>query len=103
LHILVARNQLVREGQAGHQAALFKPKNRAERTREEDAFHGRESDEALSKVLRINPRQSPLAFAMHGGPGFERVEEVALLLGLYWMVLSRLLSACEGTFLGLSR
>nr|GFD42242.1 hypothetical protein [Tanacetum cinerariifolium] len=79
----VARNQLVREGQAGHQAALLEPENRAERAREKDAFHGRKGDEALGEVFRVNPRQSPLAFALHGGHGFEGVEEVVLFLGVF--------------------
>jgi hypothetical protein len=47
---LVAADELVAEGEAGHQAALLEPEDGAEAAAEEDALDGGVRDEALGKV-----------------------------------------------------
>ncbi len=46
---LVAADELVGEGEAGHEAALLEPEDGAEGAAEEDALHGGEGDEALGE------------------------------------------------------
>ena len=47
---LVAGDELVGEGQPGHQATLLQPENSAETSREEDALNARESHQTLSEA-----------------------------------------------------
>jgi hypothetical protein len=49
VHALVARDELVREGQAAHEAALLEPEDGREGPREEDALHTRKRDEARAE------------------------------------------------------
>ncbi|KAJ8607525.1 hypothetical protein MRB53_040235 [Persea americana] len=69
VHALVARDELVGEGQARHQAALLQPEDGRERAREEDALHGREGHEAVRKGRRLvrDPAESPVGFAPDAG------------------------------------
>ena len=78
---LVARNELVREGEAVHEPALLQPKNGAEGARKENALHGRERDEALRKrgVGLVGPPQRPVRLLHHGGDRVYRVEQLLLL------------------------
>ena len=46
---LVAGDELVGEGQPGHQATLLQPENSAETSREEDALNARERHQTLGK------------------------------------------------------
>ena len=78
---LVARDELVAEGQAGHHAALLEPEDRAEAAAEEDALDRGEADEALGEGLRrVDPLDRPLRLPLHAGDGLHRVEEVVLVL-----------------------
>lgn len=47
VHAFVAGDELVGEGEAGHEAALLEPEDGGEGAAEEDAFDGGEGDEAL--------------------------------------------------------
>ena len=49
VHAFVAGDELVGEGEAGHEAAFLEPEDGGEGTAEENAFHGGEGDEALGK------------------------------------------------------
>lgn len=55
---LVSADELVGEGQAGHQASLLQPEDRSERAREEDSLHGREGHHTLSWRINTTRRQS---------------------------------------------
>ena len=46
---LVAADELVGEGETGHEAALLHPEDGGERPGEEDALHARVGDHALSE------------------------------------------------------
>ena len=46
---LVAADELVGEGEAGHEAALLQPEDGGERPGEEDALHAGVGDHALSE------------------------------------------------------
>ena len=60
---LVPGDELVAEGEAGHQAALLQPEDGGEGAGEEDSFDGGESDDALGVrgVVSVDPRQSPVS------------------------------------------
>jgi len=64
----VSRNQLVAEGQAGHQAALLEPEDGRKASGEEDPFDGGVGDDPLGigNVLGRDPVQRPLRFLLHG-------------------------------------
>ena len=49
VHAFVAGDELVGEGEAGHEPALLEPEDGGEGPAEEDAFHGGEGHEALGK------------------------------------------------------
>lgn len=57
---LVARDELVAEGEAGHEAALLQPENGAEAPAEEDALHARKRHEAVRKGL-VAARAAPVS------------------------------------------
>lgn len=62
---LVTRDQLVGEGQTGHQTTLLQPEDRGERAREEDTLNSGEGHETRSKGgLRVlDPPDSPIGLA----------------------------------------
>ena len=79
---LVAADELVAEGEAGHEAALLQPEDGGERAGEEDALDGREGDDALGKGGHVvaYPAQRPLGLLLHARQILDGVEQVALLL-----------------------
>mmetsp|Transcript_34635 Transcript_34635/g.81775 ORF Transcript_34635/g.81775 Transcript_34635/m.81775 type:complete len:360 (-) Transcript_34635:14-1093(-) len=80
VHALVARDQLVREGEPRHEAALLEPEDRAERAREEDALHRRERHQPLREARRLrDPLQRPVGLLPHARHGLQRVEQPLLL------------------------
>lgn len=62
MHALVTGDELVGEGEAGHQTAFLEPEDGGEGAAEEDAFDGGEGDESLREggVLVCNPFQGPI-------------------------------------------
>ena len=81
---LVPRDQLVAEGETGHQATLLQPEDGGETTGKEDSLNGSKGDDALGKagVIGVDPLQRPVSLLLHGGNGFDRVEQVVLLDGI---------------------
>ena len=73
---LVAADELVGEGEAGHEAALLQPKDCAERTTEEDAFHGSEGNDALGEgcMVAVEPLQRPVRLLLDAGDGLNGIE-----------------------------
>ena len=67
VHALVAGDQFVGEGQAGHQTALLQPEDRRERSAEEDTLDSGESDEtrSIGRVLIGDPAQSPVSLLLN--------------------------------------
>ena len=57
MHALVAGDEFVGEGEAGHQAAFLEPEDGGEGAAEENPFDGSECDEPLREggVLVCNP------------------------------------------------
>ncbi len=66
---LVARDELVGEGEAGHEAALLEPEDAGEGAGEEDAFDGGEGDEALGEGggFVLDPFDGPVGFFADAG------------------------------------
>lgn len=69
VHALVARDELVGEGEAGHEAALLEPEDGGEGAGEEDALDGGEGDEAVGegRVLVRDPAQGPVGLLADAG------------------------------------
>lgn len=69
MHALVTGDELVGEGETGHQTAFLEPEDGGEGAAEEDAFDGGEGDESLRKggVLVGNPFQGPIGFFPNAG------------------------------------
>eukprot|EP00048_Salpingoeca_helianthica_P022447 m.18321 g.18321 ORF g.18321 m.18321 type:complete len:401 (+) comp7333_c0_seq1:1161-2363(+) len=81
---LVAGDELVGEGEAGHEAALLEPKDGGKRSREENALHARKGNEALGErgILVADPSQSPVCLAAHRRQSLNGVEEGDLFSGV---------------------
>ena len=62
VHAFIAGDELVGEGESGHEAAFLEPEDGGERAAEEDAFDRGEGDEALRKggILIGYPFESPV-------------------------------------------
>lgn len=75
---LVARDELVGEGEARHEAALLEPEDRGERAREEDALDGGKGDEALGeRGARVgDPLESPCGLLLDARDGVDGLEQV---------------------------
>jgi|UniRef100_A0A804ME22 hypothetical protein len=77
---LVPGDELIRESEARHEAALLEPEDGAEGAREEDALDAGEGNEALGKALpAVDPAHGPVGLAAYGGDGFDGAEEAVLL------------------------
>ena len=65
----VAGDELVGEGEAGHEAALLEPENGGERAAEENAFYGGEGNEALGegRVFVLDPLDGPVGLFADAG------------------------------------
>ena len=66
---LVARDELVGEGETGHESSLLEPEDRSEGSREEDSLDGGEGDQTLAEdgpVIR-DPLERPLGLALDAG------------------------------------
>lgn len=69
MHAFVAGDELVGEGEAGHETAFFEPEDGGEGAGEEDAFDGGEGDEALGEgggFVR-DPSEGPVGFFADAG------------------------------------
>ena len=81
---LVPGDELVGEGQAGHEAALLEPEDCGEGAGEEDALDAGVGHDALAEgglVVR-DPLEGPVGLLAHGGHGVQGVEETLLLGGV---------------------
>ena len=83
MHALVARDEFVGEGKAGHETSLLEPEDGGEGAREEDAFDRCEGDEATreGRVLVGDPSKSPVGFLADAGDIVNGIEEVCALPG----------------------
>ena len=81
---LVAGDELVGEGETGHETALLEPEDGGESTAEEDTLDGSKGDETLSKggALVGDPTKSPVGLLADARDGIDGVEEVSPLRGL---------------------
>lgn len=69
VHAFVAGDELVGEGEAGHEAAFLEPEDGGEGAAEEDAFDGGEGDEALCEggVFVGDPFEGPVGLFADAG------------------------------------
>lgn len=81
---LITRDELVGEGQTGHETTLLEPEDRGEGTTEEDTLNSSESNETLGKggVLILDPSDGPVGLLSDAGDGLNGVKEVGSLSGL---------------------
>ena len=81
MQAFVARNELVGEGQARHEAPLLEPEDGAEASREEDAFHCSKGHETLreGRHLRVAPFERPVGLLVHARHGLDGSQQVGLL------------------------
>jgi hypothetical protein len=80
---LVPRDQLVGEGQSGHQGAFLEPEDGAEGPREEDALNSSEGDQSLMEgPLIVHPLHGPLRLLADDVDIGNGGKEVALLVGV---------------------
>lgn len=80
---LVPRDELVGEGESGHQRALLEPEDGAEGAREEDALHCGEGDQPLVEgALVVHPLHGPLRLLADDVDVGDGGEEVVLLVGV---------------------
>mmetsp|Transcript_105513 Transcript_105513/g.235500 ORF Transcript_105513/g.235500 Transcript_105513/m.235500 type:complete len:237 (+) Transcript_105513:450-1160(+) len=112
MQTLIARDKLIGEGQARHEAPLLQPVDGAEGAAEEDALHCGECDDALGEaVIIVHPLHGPfrlLADRWHGVDGIEdgillnRIPNILLdqeRIGLRMDVLHRHLESIKGASL----
>merc|ERR1719453_950013 len=77
---LVTRNQLIRESEAWHEAALLQPIDGTERTAEQDALHCRKGKDSFSKaVVFLHPLHGPLRLIANCWHGVNSIENPLLL------------------------
>lgn len=69
VHALVAGDELVGEGETGHEAAFLEPEDGGEGAAEEDAFDGGEGDEPLCEggVFVGYPFEGPVGLFADAG------------------------------------
>mmetsp|Transcript_33811 Transcript_33811/g.82954 ORF Transcript_33811/g.82954 Transcript_33811/m.82954 type:complete len:368 (-) Transcript_33811:96-1199(-) len=80
---LVAADELVGEGEPGHQPALLQPVDAAERAGEEDPLDARERDQALGEGHRaVDPLERPVGLLGDAGDVLHGLEQELLLLGV---------------------
>ena len=79
---LVARDELITQGETRHEAALLEPEDSTECSAEEDALNSSKGEEAggHGRLLVGNPLQSPLGLLLHTRNGRNGTEQVELLL-----------------------
>ena len=77
MHAFITADELVGEGESGHEATLLEPEDRGKRSREEDTLDGGEGDETLAKggLLIRDPSKSPVGLLLDAGNGLDSVEE----------------------------
>jgi len=82
---LIPRDELIGEGETGHETSLLEPEDRGERAGEEDSFDGGEGDESLSegRSLVADPLESPLGLLLDAGDSIYRLEEVGSASGVF--------------------
>ena len=58
---LIPRDELIGEGESGHERAFLEPEDGAEGAREEDALYGSEGDQSFVEgALVVHPLHGPL-------------------------------------------
>merc|ERR1719509_668076 len=78
----ISGDQLIGEGESGHQTSLLQPENGSKTSTEEDPLHRRKGNKPLSigGIACIYPPQSPLCLLLDGWNGLDGVEHLLLLL-----------------------
>lgn len=78
---LITRDELVGEGQTGHEATLLEPEDGGKGTAEEDTLDSSEGNQTLGKgrVLVLDPSNGPVSLLSDAGNGINSVEEVGSL------------------------
>ena len=84
MHPFVASDELVGEGETGHETALLEPEDTGKAAGEEDTLDGGEGDEADAegRTVVVDPPESPLSLTRDTGDSLDGVEEVLPLGGL---------------------
>ena len=85
VHTLITADELVGEGETGHQTTLLQPEDGREGTGEEDTLDGGEGDQTFAKgrVLITDPSESPLGLLLDAWDGLDSIEQE---LALSWVL-----------------
>ena len=79
----IAGDELVGEGEAGHETTLLEPIDGAERAGEEDTLDASEGDKTLGEGgVLVDPVESPIGLLLDGGDLVHGAEEMVLLLSV---------------------
>ena len=84
MHTLITADQLVGEGETGHESAFLQPEDGSERPREEDTLDGGERNKTFAKggAIIINVAKSPISLPLNAGDGVDGTEEVVTTSGV---------------------
>mmetsp|Transcript_76999 Transcript_76999/g.168308 ORF Transcript_76999/g.168308 Transcript_76999/m.168308 type:complete len:229 (+) Transcript_76999:764-1450(+) len=84
MQTLVARNQLVGEGQARHESALLQPVDGTEGAAEEDALDTGKGQQPFRKaVLVVHPLHRPLGLLLNSRHSVDGIEDLILLCRVF--------------------
>jgi hypothetical protein len=81
VHTLVTADELVREGETGHQAPLLEPEDGSEGVREKDILDGGKRHQAFGgcRLLVRDPAYGPVGLALDARDSLDSVEEIFAL------------------------
>ena len=84
VHTLVAANQLVGEGEAGHETAFLQPEDGSKGSREEDSLDSGEGNKAFTEGCTIvgDVTKCPVSLLLDTGNGINGAEEIVATSGV---------------------
>ena len=84
VHTLVTADQLVGEGETGHETTLLQPEDGSKRSREEDTFDGSEGDKTFAEggTFVGDVTKSPVSLPLDARNGVDGTEEIVTTSGV---------------------
>ena len=84
METFISRDELVGEGESGHETSLLEPEDGGERSREEDTLDSGESNESFGECRLVvrDPLQGPLSLLLDTWDGVDSLEEVCTTCGV---------------------
>jgi len=84
VHTLITADQLIGEGETGHESAFLQPEDGSERSGEEDTLDGGECDKTFTEggTIISNVAKSPISLPLDAGDGVDGTEEIVTASGI---------------------